>query len=106
MDGSPLESWKDGYANPDRLVEIEFSTKTNQPKYVWVEPAAISIELDLNTEYKIVTHEKAFAIEYNSEHQFTLWMERSFGFKLYKRPLTKINASSSWQLDMDLSDIN
>ena len=103
---SPSEYWKDVYANPDHLVEIKFFNKTNEFKEVWVEPAAISIELDANTEYKIVTHEREFAIEYNSERQLTLWMEHSFGFKIYKRPLGKVDASPDWELYMDLSDIN
>jgi len=100
------EFWKDVYANPDNLVELKFYNRTDHVKYLWVEPNAISIELDLNTEYKIVTHERGFDFEYTSEHQMSVWMDRSFGFKLYKRPHRDINAPADWELEMDSSDIN
>lgn len=93
------------YADPEKLIEFKFGNKTNHVKYVWVEPAAISLELDSNTEYKIVTHEKSFTIEIDSESQFTLWMDYSFGFKLYKRVIDNKKVTSDWILDIDLSDI-
>jgi len=96
--------WKEIYSDPDSLVEIKFSNVTDGVKYVWVEPAAYSLELEPNTEYKIVTHERHFSIEYTSDSQFTLWMDYSFGFKLYKKE--DKNVAESWILDIDMSDIN
>jgi hypothetical protein len=98
------EQWKKVYSNPENLVEIKFYNTTDCIKYVWVEPAAYSIELEPNTEYKIVTHEKQFSIEYDSESQITLRMDYSFGFKLYKKEVK--NANDTWVLDVDISDIN
>lgn len=96
-------SWKEIYSNPENLVEIKFSNKTDSVKYVWVEPAALSLELLPKTEYRILTHETRFSIEYDDDNQFTLWMDYSCGFLLYKKQSE--DASSDWILDIDLSEV-
>jgi hypothetical protein len=97
------EKWKEVYGNPHNLVEIRFSNATNSVKYVWLEPAAYSLEPDANTEYKLLTHERHFSIEYSSGSQFTFQMDYAFGFVLYKR--SRNGNSGDWTLDVDMSDI-
>lgn len=96
--------WDDIYSKPENLVEIRLLNRTNTIKYVWIEPAAYSLELDANTEYKFVTDDKSFLIEYDSDNQITLCTDSSFGFKLYKRENRSV--SNEWVLDIDLSHIN
>jgi len=87
--------------NSDNIVEFEFSNSTNETKYIWVEPIAYSIEIDPNSQYKLMTLEKSFAIEYTSDNQFTLWMNSNHRFKLFKRPLPKGLEIQDWSLDID-----
>jgi hypothetical protein len=95
--------WKGIYDNPENLVEIKFSNTSDTVKYVWIEPAAYSLELKPGTEYKLFTHERHFSIDYTSDMQFTLWTDASFGFILYKRDAKE--PAGGWELDIDLSEI-
>ncbi|SJZ95054.1 hypothetical protein SAMN04488128_1025 [Chitinophaga eiseniae] len=99
---NPALYWKEVYSNPEKLVGFRFANRTATTRFVWIEPAAYSLELEPDTEYKLFTHEKQFTIEYDSDHQFTLWLDDSFGFILYKRVIK--DESEDWVLDIDLSD--
>ncbi len=76
-----------------------FRNKTDVARYIWLEPAAISLELISHTQYKLVTDETAFTIEYDAENQITLWQDYFFGFRLYKRT----NEQEDWILEIDLT---
>lgn len=99
-----FNKWDEIYSKPENLVEIKLLNRTNTIKYVWIEPAAYSLELEPNTEYKFVTDDRSFLIEYDSDNQITLWTDSSFGFKLYKRENRSV--SNEWVLEIDLSHIN
>lgn len=95
------------YEHPEMLVEIEFSNRTEQKKKVWVEPTCVEFELDALTEYKIVTHDKCLRMEFDKDDFIVFYLEHSFGFKLYKRPISiDIINSNEWILEEDLSVIN
>ena len=73
---------------------------------MWVEPTCIEFELDDMTEYKIVTHDKFFHIRFDEEY-LTFFLQYSFGFKLFKRPVSEeLRNPFDWELEMDTSDIN
>lgn len=95
------------YNNPERLVEFEFANQTSEKKTVWVEPTCVEIELDSDTEFKIVTHDKFFRAEFDDKGGLIFYLQQSFGFKLYKRQASKEIANSNvWELDVDTSDTN
>lgn len=91
----------------NKLVEIEFFNRTKNVVNVWVEPTCFSINLDNNTEYKLVTHERNFRLEIDHNTDLIFYLEYSFGFKLFKRAAVAqpINPNE-WILDFDCSDIN
>lgn len=94
------------YKHPDRLVDIEFANRANTKRRVWVEPTRVEFEVDGRTEYRIVTHDKYFRIEFDGE-RIIFYLQLSFGFKLFKRPLsTEPVNPHEWKLDHDTSDIN
>jgi hypothetical protein len=96
------------YEQPENLVELEFSNRTNRTIHIWVELACVSIDLDGDTEYKIVSHDRYFRIEFDKNNDIVLYLQYSFGFKLCKR----LNAQKGhtqqlcWELKLDLSHIN
>jgi hypothetical protein len=95
------------YKNPDLLVDIEFANKTDKPKRVWVEPTCIEFELDKETEYKILTNDKSFRIEFDSDNSIIFYLQYTFSCKLFKRPVSdQIRNPNEWILDLDFSDIN
>ncbi len=95
------------YDNPDLLVDIEFANRTDQKRGVWVEPACIEFELDAHSEYKIVTHDKFFRIEFDKDDRIVFYLQYSFGFKLFKRPTSQeVINPNEWTLDQDTSEIN
>jgi len=95
------------YENPAFLVDIEFSNRTNTLKNIWVEPSGVSIELTNATEYKITTHDKFFRLEFDNSNQVVLYLQYSFGFKLYKRPANHEGVNNNdWVLESDSSNIN
>ena len=95
------------YNNPDLLVDIEFANRTDNPKRVWVELTCIEFELDKQTEYKILTHDKFFRIEFDSDNSIIFYLQYSFGCKLFKRPVSdEMRNPNEWILDLDFSDIN
>lgn len=100
MENDKTEYWKQIYSNPDNLVEIKFANPTDSLKTVWLEPVGDWIKLDPYTEYKIVTHDRKFTIEYTSAHEFTFWLENAFGCILYKRAIKA--PQNDWELVFDL----
>jgi hypothetical protein len=95
------------YSNSERLVEFEFANQTSEKKIVWVEPTCVEIELDADTEFKIVTHDKFFRVEFDDKGGLIFYLQYSFGFKLYKRQASKeITSPNIWELDVDTSHIN
>lgn len=95
------------YDNPKLLVEIEFGNRTDEKKTLWIEPTCVEFELDAQTEYKIITHDKYFRIEFDKDDLIVFYLQYSFGFKLYKRPTSKeIINPNDWILDIDTSEIN
>jgi len=95
------------YENPQNIIEIEFSNRTNTLQNIWVEPICLSIELDSKAEYKVVTHDKSFRIEFDEKNQVVFYLQYTFGFKLYKR-LTSLEVinGNQWIIDEDYSEIN
>ncbi|WP_152560146.1 hypothetical protein [Hymenobacter sp. IS2118] len=95
------------YEHPETLVDIEFSNRTNIFINIWVEPLCLSIDLDKDTEYKVVSHDRFFRIEFDKDNQIVFYLQHSFGFKLYKRASSAdILNENEWLLDYDCSDIN
>lgn len=95
------------YEHPETLVDIEFSNRTNTLTNIWVEPACTSIDLDKDTEYKIVSHDRFFRMEFDKDNQVVFYLQYSFGFKLYKRASSAdVVNKNEWLLDYDCSDIN
>lgn len=95
------------YEHPETLVDIEFSNRTEQKVNIWIELTCVSIDLDQHTEYKIVTHDRYFRMEFDENNRVIFYLQYSFGFKLFKRPISQDSSSkTAWQLDLDLSDIN
>jgi len=95
------------YKHPELLVDIEFANRTDRKKRVWVEPTCAEFEIDANTEYRIVTHDRFFRIDFDSDDSMIFYLQYSFGFKLYKRPTSKeVKNPNGWTLDYDTSDIN
>jgi hypothetical protein len=86
------------------MTEILFSNSSDSAKFVWVEPLAYPIELDGQTEYRLVTHETTFAIDYTSGNQFTLRLDNSIYFTLYKRSLQAGAENLEWTVDIDFLD--
>lgn len=96
-----MDHWKEVYSNPANLVEIVLTNPTDQVRKVWVEPAAYMIKLDPRSEYKLVTHDRLFRLEFDAADRSTLWLERSVGFILYK--LVMEDAAYQWVVEMDCS---
>ena len=91
----------------EKLIEIEFFNRTRNVMNIWVEPTCVSIDLVDNMEYKIISHDKSFRIEFDKEGQIIFYLQYSFGFKLYKRTTNgEIINKADWILDFDCSDIN
>jgi len=98
---------KNLYENPDLLVDVEFSNRTNKTKSIWVELACVEIDVDPHTEYRILTHDRSFHIAFDSDDSIIFYLQYSFGFKLYKRPVSKTAyKANDWILDYDISHIN
>jgi len=95
------------YSDPKELVTIEFANRTDAKKFVWVEPTCVSLELDANTEYQIITHDKTFRIEFAKDEKIIFYLQYSFGFILNKRPASKEPQNPyEWVLEVDCSNIN
>lgn len=83
------------------LVIFEFANRTNVKKFVWVEPTAVSIEIEADTEYQLITTDKHFRIEF-AENEIFFYLDYSFGFILNRRPTSeKIDNPNPWTLDAD-----
>ncbi len=94
------------YKHQNLLIDIEFVNSTNEKKRVWVEPSCVEFEIDANTEYKILTHDKFFRIDFRSQDLIIFYLQYTFGLKLYKREIsTEIRNPNKWILDQDYSDI-
>ena len=95
------------YEHPQTLVEFEFSNRTKTTVNVWIELACVEVDLDDITEYKIISHDRSFRIEFDENSKVTFYLQYSFGFKLFKRPISKDAKNElEWTLDYDCSDIN
>jgi hypothetical protein len=95
------------YNKPEMLTEIEFANRGELPKKVWVELACCDLTIDAKTEYKIVTHDKAFRIEFDTDGGIIFYLQYSFGYKLYKRAVdNNFRTDRTWELDFDWSEIN
>lgn len=98
---------KSFYKNPNLLIEIEFANRSDEKKTLWIEPTCVEFTLDAQMEYKILTHDKSFRIEFDREDFITFYLQHSFGFKLYKRTASKeVKNPNEWELDQDTSEIN
>ena len=93
------------YENPDNLVNIEFANTTDQEKRIWIEPPCEEIYLNADTEYRVLTHDKSFRIEFDAEG-IVFYFQYTFGFKLFRRPTSEIiHNPYEWTLDFDTSEI-
>lgn len=94
------------YADPANLVDIEFANRTDEERYIWIEPSCEEIHLKSDKEYRVVTHDKSFRIEFDKD-TIVFYFQYSFGFKLYNRPTSiEIPNPNEWVLDFDTSDNN
>lgn len=101
------ETIKAIYDDPEMLTEIEFANRSKTAKQVWIEPTADELELDAETEYKIITHDKFFRIEFDADGDLTFYLQYAFGFKLYRRPTSgELKNPHKWELFLDTSDVN
>ncbi|KAA5541616.1 hypothetical protein [Adhaeribacter rhizoryzae] len=95
------------YENPDSLIEIEFYNRTDKVKTLWIEPSCEEIFLESHTEFKIVSHDKFLRFEYDSDGFIILYLQYSFGFKLFKRKHSSdLQNKAEWELVFDNTDIN
>lgn len=95
------------YNDPKIPVDIEFSNRTGKLVNIWVEPSCQSIELEKGIEYKLVSHDSFFRIEFDDENQVIVYCQYSFGCKIYKRPSSdELKNENEWELEIDLSEIN
>jgi hypothetical protein len=94
------------YKDPANLVDIEFANRTDEERYIWIEPSCEEIHLKSDTEYRVITHDKSFRIEFDKD-MIVFYFQYSFGFRLYKRPASEdIPNPHEWTLDFDNSDNN
>ena len=94
------------YSNPDALVDIEFHNRGSEVKPLWIEPICQEVELEASTEFKITTHERNFRFEYDREGMMIVYLQYTFGCKLYKRPSSEeVRNPNPWELLLDFSDI-
>ena len=89
------------------MAEIEFFNRAKSLVSVWIEPTCFSLDLEDDTEYRLVTHDQFFRLEIGHNPQLIFYLQYSFGFKLFKRPAAAgaVNPNE-WILDFDCSDIN
>jgi hypothetical protein len=96
-----VNHWKEVYSDPANLVEIVLTNPTDVVRKVWIEPAAFMVTLDARMEYKVVTHDRLFRMEFDSGDRVTLWLDRSVGFVLYK--LVMVEGVYEWVVEVDCS---
>lgn len=84
------------------MVEIKLANPTAELRGVWIEPAAYMLKLEPNTEYKLVTDDRSFRIEFDSNYRLTLWTDTTVGFVLYKFEL--VNDMYDWVVMHDCSN--
>ena len=95
------------YKNPDYQTDIEFNNRTGELINIWVEPSCQEIDLEKGFEYKVLTHDKSFRIEFDIDNQIIFYLQHSFGFKLYKREYSSdYKNQKDWILEDDTSMIN
>jgi hypothetical protein len=93
------------YDNSESLVDIEFGNRTNKVKNVWIEPTCEEFDIEPQTEYKILTHDNFFHIAFTSDDSITFYLQYSFGFKLYKRPVSnEARNPNEWELVINISE--
>ena len=95
------------YNDPSIPVDIEFSNRTGKLVNIWVEPSCQSIDLEKGMEYKIVSHDRFFRLEFDDDNQVVFYCQYSFGCKIFKRPSSsEVTNKNDWELEIDLSEIN
>lgn len=87
----------------NNLVEFTFENKQDKEILIWTEPAAYEIVIPPKFEYKLVTDDKKFTIEFNNDNM-TFWLVKRFGYKLLKRKLST-NPNEKWEIDIDTFNI-
>ena len=87
----------------NNLIEFTFENKSDKEVFIWTEPAAYEIVIPPQFEYKLITDDKEFAIEFNNDNM-TFWLVTKFGYKLLKRKLST-NPKEKWEIDIDTFDI-
>lgn len=102
-----MDKIKQLYSEPKNLIVIEFANRTTTAKFVWVEPTCVSIELDAETEFQMITHERTFRMEFDVDETLILYLQYSFGFILNKRKISELVPNPHpWILEVDYSEIN
>ncbi|MFY0602198.1 MAG: hypothetical protein JXR03_21155 [Cyclobacteriaceae bacterium] len=95
------------YDDPKIPVDIEFYNRTGKLTNIWIEPSCQSIDLEKGMEYKVVSHDRFFRLEFDEDNQVIFYCQYSFGCKIFKRQSSKdIQNPNEWELEIDLSDIN
>ncbi len=104
---SKEEALKSIYNDPTMLTEIVSANKSQTYKHVRVELACFDFDIDPETEYKIVTQDRSFKIEFDRYGDMDFYLQSSIGFQLYKRPVSKEFPNPNlWKMELDLSHIN
>ena len=86
--------------NNDGLIHIAFQNNGNEPLNISTEPSAYMIEIPPQYEYRLITNDENLRFEFNDK-DLTFWQEESFGYQLYKKPIS----SNEWELDIDTLDV-
>ncbi len=85
----------------DNAVTFYLRNSTDKPKWLWVEVLGYGQEMDPQTDYKLVTNDKDYTLEY-ADNEITITLEGSFDFIIYKRPIPpKGHPWGRWVLDWD-----
>ncbi len=93
-------------SKPFKEVEIEFHARNNIPIAIWVEPSCQNIDVEPGFDYRLVTWENCFRIEFDIKIGIILYLQYSNEYKLYKREYSRdFGKEKEWVLEYDLSDL-
>src|SRR5258708_24154225 len=91
-------------------VEVEFGVRSLKEPFDEVSilsTIGTHIRVATYTEYKLVTEERFFRLEFDHNARLIFYLQYSFGFQLFKRAApAQLDIPNEWVLDFDWSDIN
>lgn len=83
-------------------VEIVLTNSNQKALRIYCEPSCFYFELKKGADYKIVTRDKSYWIDFMENNEVTFGLNHSCGFKLYKFEID----NSDWVLEEDLSELD